>query len=359
MPFEIVRDDITKMNADAIVNAANTGLLMGGGVCGAIFTAAGAAELQEACGKLAPVETGEAVITPGFKLPAKFVIHTPGPVWDGGSYGEEELLRSCYIKSLRLAEKNGCESVAFPLISSGVYGYPKKDALKVATRAITDFITEHDMDVRLVLFDKEALSVSEKLVGEFDKYAEERLADRRELLSFEMWGMKGSPVMSGSGPVILGAAMWAAPVDMSSKMLSQRRAKKLNAAPEFHQSLDHLIGHLDESFSLTLVRLIAAKGYAEAKIYKRANIDRKHFSKIRSNTNYAPSKRTVVAFAVALELNLDETVDLLMRAGYSLSPALMFDVIVWRFISNGEYDIFKINEVLFRYDQPLLGGSAA
>jgi O-acetyl-ADP-ribose deacetylase (regulator of RNase III) len=162
------------MNVDAIVNAANTGLSMGGGVCGAIFAAAGAAELQEACGKLAPVGTGEAVITPGFRLPAKFIIHTPGPVWRGGSSGEEGLLRSCYINALRLAEENGCESVAFPLISSGIYGYPKKYALKVATRAITDFITERDMDVRLIVLDKDALSVREKLVCEFDSYAEER-----------------------------------------------------------------------------------------------------------------------------------------------------------------------------------------
>jgi O-acetyl-ADP-ribose deacetylase (regulator of RNase III) len=358
MPFEIVRSDITKMNVDAIVNAANTGLSMGGGVCGAIFAAAGAAKLQEACGKLAPVGTGEAVITPGFGLPAKFIIHTPGPVWSGGSSGEEGLLRSCYINSLRLAEENGCESVAFPLISSGIYGYPKKAALKVATRAITDFITERDMNVYLVVLDKEALSVSEKLVGEFDSYAEERLADRRELLGFEMWRMKGTPAISDSGPVALAALLPMAGASVSA-MLSPRKAKKTPSAPEPPKNLDYLIGRLDESFSQTLLRLIDAKGYTDAEIYKRANIDRRLFSKIRGNANYAPSKRTVVAFAVALELNLDETNDLLMRAGYSLSPSQKFDVIVGCFIANGEYNIFEINEALFKYDQPPLGGSAA
>jgi transcriptional regulator with XRE-family HTH domain len=280
-------------------------------------------------------------------------------VWSGGSSGEEGLLRSCYINSLRLAEENGCESVAFPLISSGIYGYPKKDALKAATRVITDFITEHDINAYLVVFDKEALSVSEKLAREFDSYAEERLADRRELLGFEMWRMKGAPVISGSGPAIFGATMLQMPKPQWLKRLSPRKAEKTPEAPEFPKSLDHLIGRLDESFSRTLLRLIDAKGYTDTEIYKRANIDRRLFSKIRNNANYAPSKRTVAAFAVALELNLDETGDLLMRAGYSLSPSQKFDVIVGYYIANGEYDIYEINEALFRYDQPLLGGSAA
>jgi hypothetical protein len=279
-------------------------------------------------------------------------------VWSGGSSGEEELLRSCYINSLRLAEENGCESVAFPLISSGIYGYPKKDALKTATRAITDFITERDMNVYLALFDKEALSVSDKFVREFGGYAKERLADRRELLAFEMWRMKGAPVISAGGP-----AMFAGMLPMAgaalSEMLAPRKAKKTHAAPELPKSLDHLVGRLDESFTQTLFRLIDAKGKTDVEVYKRANFDRRLFSKIRGKADYAPSKRTVVAFAVALELNIDETSDLLMRAGYSLSPSHKFDVIVGYFIANGKYDIYEINEALFRYDQPLLGGSAA
>jgi O-acetyl-ADP-ribose deacetylase (regulator of RNase III) len=342
------------MNVDAVVNAANTDLLMGGGICGVIFAAAGASELKEACAKLAPVKTGEAVITPGFALPAKFVIHTPGPVWNGGTSGEEELLRSCYINSLLLAEKNGCESIAFPLISSGVYGYPKKDALKVATRAITDFTTDHDMYVYLAVFDKDALSVDEKLIGEFGRYAEERLENRRELLAFETLRMKDMHAMSNGGPTMfVGALVGGALAKMPDVL---RKAKKTPMAPDAPKSISHLIGHLDEPFTQTLFRLIDEKGKTDAEVYKRANIDRRLFSKIRSNPGYIPSKRTVIALAVALKLNLDETIDLLMRAGYALSPSRKSDVIVAYFIERGEYNIFKINETLFSFDQQPLGG---
>ena len=154
MPFSIIRHDITKMKVDAIVNAANTALKMGGGVCGAIFKAAGAEKLQAACEKLAPIKTGEAVITPGFGLPAKFVIHAAGPVYqDWNKEQNERLLYSAYTNSLKRAIENKCESIAFPLISSGIYGYPKDEALKVATSAIRDFLVEHDLDVTLVVFD--------------------------------------------------------------------------------------------------------------------------------------------------------------------------------------------------------------
>ncbi|MDR0653211.1 MAG: macro domain-containing protein, partial [Synergistaceae bacterium] len=264
-------------------------------------------------------------------------------------------LRSCYINSLRVAEENGCESVAFPLISSGIYGYPKKDALKAATRAITDFITEQDMNVYLAVFDKESLSVDEKLIEKYESYAEERLADRRELFGFEMWRMKGTPVISAGGPVMLGAML----TEELEEGFAPREAKKMHARLEMPKNLDDLIGRLDESFSQTLFRLIDAKGRTDVEVYKRANISRQLFSKIRGNPDYRPSKPTVAALAVALELSLDETRDLLDRAGYSLSPALEFDVIVGFYITNGNYDIYEINEALFKYDQRLLGDSAA
>jgi O-acetyl-ADP-ribose deacetylase (regulator of RNase III) len=175
MPFTIVRHDITKMKVDAIVNAANTGLKMGGGVCGAIFRAAGVNELRAACDRLAPIRTGEAVITPGFALPAKYVIHAAGPVYDHKNAEQcEELLRFAYINSLRLDVKHKCESIAFPLISSGIYGYPKEDALKVATSAIRDFLADHDLDVYLVVFDKDTVAVCEKLFGEVNEYVGEQ-----------------------------------------------------------------------------------------------------------------------------------------------------------------------------------------
>jgi len=336
MPFNIVRQDITKMKVDAIVNAANTELQMGGGVCGAIFKAAGASHLQTACDKLAPIQTGDAIITPGFRLSAKFVVHTAGPVYRGGKSGEEEQLRSCYLNSLKRAVENKCKSIAFPLISSGIYGYPKDEALRVATAAIQDFLGDHDLEVYLAVFDKAALAVSEKLLGEVESYIDEHYVaehkfSRRELLDVELEALEEADLISYNAP---------APMQ----------------APAAGAGIDDLIGNLDEPFSATLLRLIDAKGRTDVEVYKRANLDRKLFSKIRTGKGYMPSKRTAVALAVALELSLDETDDLLERAGYALSHSQKFDVIVEYFIVSGRYDIFEINEVLFKYDQPLLGG---
>lgn len=336
MPFTIVRQDITNVKADAIVNAANTRLQMGGGVSGALFKEAGASELQAACDKLAPIQTGEAVITPGFRLAAKYVIHTAGPVYRDGNQGEEGLLRSCYINSLKRAVENRCESIAFPLISSGIYGYPKAEALRVATSAIQSFLAEHDMAVMLVVFDKAAFQVSEKLLGEVKVFIDEHYVDayvdlRRThpLLQAEMDAIQ-TPVA-------------AAPKSKSFKKLRLGR-------------IEELVGNLDEPFAQTLLRLIDLKGKTDVEVYKKANLDRKLFSKIRSNKSYTPSKRTAIALAVALELSREETDDLLERAGFALSRSQKFDVIVEYFIASGKYNIFEINEVLFTYDQPLLGG---
>ena len=239
MPFNIVRNDITRMKVDAIVNAANTELLMGGGVCGAIYRAAGEAELKSACDKLAPIRTGEAVITPGFRLPAKYIIHTAGPVYRDGKQGEEELLRSCYINSLKRALENRCKSIAFPLISSGIYGYPKRDALRVATSAIRDFLADHDMDISLVVFDKEAFVTSQDLLGEVEAFIDEHYIEgyedprrRRHLLDVEKDAIK---LMNASGAVF---------------EVSERAA---------HRGIDQLVGNLDEPFSTTLFRLIDSK----------------------------------------------------------------------------------------------------
>jgi O-acetyl-ADP-ribose deacetylase (regulator of RNase III) len=341
MPFTIVRQDITKMKVDAIVNAANTYLQMGGGVCGAIFKAAGASELQAACDKLAPIKTGEAAVTPGFALSAKYIIHAAGPVYrHSNAEQSEQFLRSAYINSLQLAIKNKCKNIAFPLISSGIYGYPKDEALQVATSAIQDFLADHDLDVYLVVFDKAAFVVSEKLLGEVasyidEHYVEEHKAKRRELLDVERSAIEEADIISYNAPM-------------------PQMAKPSAVAP--NAGIDDLIDNLDEPFSTTLLRLIDTKGKTDVEVYKRANLDRKLFSKIRTGKGYMPSKRTAIALAVALELTLDETDDLLERAGYTLSHSQKFDVIVEYFIISGKYDIFEINEVLFKYDQPLLGG---
>jgi len=341
MPFTIVRQDITKMKVDAIVNAANTDLQMGGGVCGAIFQAAGAAQLQAACDKLSPIKTGEAAITPGFDLPAKFVIHAAGPIYRyQNAEQSERLLRSAYMKSLRLAVENKCESIAFPLISSGIYGYPKDDALQVAASAIQDFLIGHDMDVTLVVFDKSAFTVSRELLGAVESYIDEHYVDTHEIKRRKQ----------------LDAEQAISKADERVHRYNEPCFEYMRVPVGAPAPLDDLVGNLDEPFSQTLLRLIDAKGKTDVEVYKRANLDRKLFSKIRSGKGYMPSKRTAIALAVALELSLHETDDLLKRAGYALSHAAKFDVIVEYFIANGKYDVFEINEVLFEYDQPLLGG---
>ncbi|MDR0445745.1 MAG: macro domain-containing protein [Oscillospiraceae bacterium] len=334
MPLNIINADITTLRVDAIVNAANTGLAMGGGVCGAIFNAAGAREMQAACDKLAPICTGDAVITPGFRLPAKFVIHTAGPIYGGGSNDEQRLLRAAYISSLSLAVENNCESVAFPLISSGIYGYPREEALSVATTAIAEFLAERDsdIDVSLVIFDRASFAVGRNLLGEVEAYIDGNYIGEHDMTHGFDTDQLDFMVLYAPTSVDAGAASFG--------------------------SLDDIIGNLDEPFSETLLRLIDAKGFKkDSEVYTRANIDRRLFSKIRGNKNYAPSKPTVLAFAVALRLTLDETEDLLERAGFALSHSRKFDVIVEYFIASGKYDIFEINNVLFEYDQPLLGGA--
>jgi O-acetyl-ADP-ribose deacetylase (regulator of RNase III) len=327
------------MKVDAIVNAANTKLAMGGGVCGAIFKAAGAQQLKSACEKLSPIQTGEAVITPGLALPARYIIHTAGPVYSHSNPKEsEKLLRLAYLNSLKLAYANKCESIAFPLISSGIYGYPKDEAFKVATTAIKDFLADHDMDVYLAVFDKEAFKISEELLGEVESYIDEHYVEKHKIIRREL-------------------------LDVEKKYLAEDQLVEYNLQmPEISEEIqapiagiDDLIENLDEPFSIMLLRLIDDKGKTDVEVYKRANLDRKLFSKIRTGKGYMPSKRTVIALAVALELNHTETSELLKRAGYALSHSQKFDVIVEYFIISRKYNIFEINEILFKYDQPLLG----
>lgn len=335
MPFTIVRNDITKMQVDAIVNAANTELQMGAGVCGAIFRAAGERELQSECKTIGGCQTGQAVITGGYRLPARYIIHTPGPVWRGGAAGEEELLGDCYRHSLALARLHDCESIAFPLISSGLYGFPKTVAMRAASGAIRTFLQQDDMDVYLVLFDKAAVEVGETLLVAVEAFIDEHYAQVHEQTSRKLLRAERAALR---------------PPD---EALEEARSAPQTAAPP--GELEMLVGRLDEPFAEALLRLIDAKGQSDVDVYKRANIDRKLFSKIRTNKAYIPSKRTAVAFAVALELSVEETADLLERAGYALSRSQKFDVIIEYFIRSGNYDLYAINEVLFHYDQPLLG----
>ena len=385
MPLTILRNDITKMNVDIIVNAANTKLHAGGGVCGAIFNAAGVDRLQKACDKLSPIGTGSAVITKGYALPAKYIIHTAGPVYRDGKQNEEVLLRSCYINTLELAKKCKCKSIAFPLISSGTYGYPKEEALAVATGAISEWLMENDMDVSLVVYDKVAFSLSNNLLGEVKAFIDENYVDERKLrFNREQTRLRAESESYDSDVSTKSASLFDTDVfkesydatitsvtdgiaerkrDVAEEIFkvehvaaSQIRAQMAPLASRKANNLDDVVGRLDEPFSTTLFRLIDVKGKTDVEVYKRANLDRKLFSKIRNSKGYIPSKKTVVALAVALELSLPETHDLLRRAGFALSRSVVFDVIIEYFITNRRYNIFDINNVLFEYDQSLLGG---
>ena len=352
MPFLIVRNDITKMQVDAIVNAANNSLLGGGGVDGAIHRAAGP-QLLEECRTLHYCATGDAKITKGYNLPAKYVIHTVGPVWEGGGYNKKELLTSCYRKSLALAKEYGCETVAFPLISAGAYGYPKDQALRVAIDAITSFLSRNDMLVYIVIFDKDSFRISEKLVADIRQFIDDRYVDEhedkleirrrravfakaKEALDYDVDDFESS---STRGDICKKAVM---PTTVAS-------ASKPN------RPLWDYINEIDESFSEMLLRKIAEKGMKDSECYKKANIDRKLFSKIKNDKLYKPSKPTAIAFAIALELSLAETEELLKKAGFALSHSSKFDIIIEYFIRKGNYDIFDINDALFEFDQPLLG----
>ena len=331
MPLIIVRNDITTMRVDAIVNAANESLLGGGGVDGCIHRAAGP-ELLAECRRLGGCRTGEAKLTRGYRLPCKYIIHTVGPVWHGGDHGEQEQLVSCYRTSLALARKHHCQTVAFPLISSGVYGYPKEQALRTAMDAIGAFLLEHDMTVYLVIFDRSAYQISSRLFADIAAYIDDHYVDAHTDF-----------IRSRPCP---------ASIPVETQMAPSPAFSPASRPP---RRLDDRLKHLDAGFSETLLTRIDRSGKKDSEIYKRANVDRKLFSKIRSNPDYRPSKPTALAFAIALELDLNETRDLIARAGYALSRSSKFDVIIEYFISQRNYNIYEINEALFAFDQSLLG----
>ena len=346
MPLQIVRNDITQMKVDAIVNAANPSLLGGGGVDGCIHRAAGPGLLAE-CRRLGGCETGSAKLTRAYRLPCKYVIHTVGPRWQDGLHGEREKLVSCYRSSLGLAKAARCRSVAFPLISSGVYGYPKDLALRAAIDAIGEFLLQNEMTVYLVIFDQKAYQNSGKLFADIEEYIDDRYAQAHtdgyaeNLRRMDVFWKK--------------ARLPDAAQKQAGKAPQPLMPAPMAAAPQGTRSLDEAVRQLDESFSEMLLRKIDESGMTDAQCYKKANIDRKLFSKIRSDKRYKPSKPTVIAFAIALELSLEETRDMLMKAGFALSHSNKFDIIIEFFIERGNYNIFEINEALFAFDQSLLG----
>lgn len=345
MPFEIVRNDITNMKVDAIVNTANPRPVIGAGTDAGIHAKAGP-KLLEARKEIGEIRVGTAAITPGFSLDARFVIHTVGPVWQGGTYGEARLLRRSYDAALVLAVRSGCGSVAFPLISAGSYGFPKELALNIAIQAISEFLLGNEMMVYLVVFNREAFGLSEKLFRDVASYIDENYVEAVQRMEYGCYdGRSRRRGQQNRLPDRFGKPM------VSESAMPMEPPIGMPAG----NNLDEMLKNTDAGFSETLMKLIKQTGRKDSEIYTRANISRQHFSKIRSNPFYKPTKATAVAFAIALELDLDQTRDLIGRAGYALTKSSKFDVIIMYFIREGNYDLYEINSTLFRFDQSLLG----
>ncbi len=393
MPFLIVQGDITEMKVDAIVNAANNSLLGGGGVDGCIHRAAGP-DLVKECAALNGCATGDAKITGAYCLPCRHVIHTVGPIWRGGQRREEELLTSCYKRSLQLAVEHNCSSVAFPLISAGVYGYPKDQALRVAEETIVEFLKDHELDVYLVIYSRrdfipergEFGELGRVLASETERYEDEPdAAESEDNAAYEVEEERSAAyrnaVLSDSREADAPWRSDSAETEPSAEAAAEyRRCEEASRAVEICQpapeapafgaapssvprrrqrapirQLDEALNHLDESFSQMLLRKIDEKGLTDVACYKKANLDRKLFSRIRSDADYRPSKPTAAALIFALELTLDEAKEMLAKAGFALSRSNAFDVIIEYFITKRIYDVYEVNKALFYYDQRLLG----
>ena len=340
MPFLMIRNDITKVAADAIVNPANRNLLQGSGTSRAIYQAAGEQELTAACEAIGYCDLGKAVCTPAFRLPAKYIFHAVCPAWQGGLFGEAEQLAGAYHSALELAAEYQCESVAFPLLSSGNYGYPKEQAFRIAVDTITQYVMDHDLTVYLVLYDRHSLAVSRKLSASVEEYIDDHyVAQNDESYEFDRWRRESAE---------------------RRRRLEEEAAPMLEAAappaaPMAARSLEHLMNNLGESFTTRLLRLIDERGLKDSTVYKQSNISRQHFSKIQCNRDYNPKKKTVLAFAVGLHLSEDETIDLLQSAGYAFSDGSKRDWIVRYCLEHKIYNINQVNTLLFEYDQEQLG----
>lgn len=351
MPFEIVRNDITKMCVDAIVNTANPRPVIGLGTDSQIHDKAGP-ELLVARQKIGSIDAGCAAITPAFNLHAQYVIHTVGPVWDGGSYGEEQLLRNCYDNSLKLALEHNCESIAFPLISTGNYGFPKDKALQIAVAAFSNFLLEHEMQIYLVVFNRHAFQLSEKLFKSVASYIDQNYVDKKEL---EMYGVEAAEIRRIRRRRCQQADLDRMEVCEAGAVFEADYISAPIATKAL--SLEEALKAADISFSEALLNLIDRSGKKDSEVYKKANISKQHFSKIKNNPHYKPSKATTLALAVALELSLEQTKELIGKAGFALTNSSKQDLIVKYFIEQGNYNIIEINIALYEFDQGLLGST--
>ena len=364
MSFQIVRNDITRVRADAIVNTANPRPIIGGGVDTAIYMAAGEKELLAERIKIGELAPGQAAHTPAFHLPARFIIHTVGPSWVDGAHGERETLASCYANSLALAADLSCESIAFPMIATGVYGFPKDEALQIALSEIGRFLLTHEMTVTLVVFDRGALELSRQVVSGIEEYIDDHSARRIREAEFRKTRVESQRIYEEE------RRLAADQYYREAETVRRRSVRKLRddasePAPSMavygafpdagEKTLDEVLANKEETFQQRLLKLIDESGMDDVTVYKKANIDRKVFSRIRCKEDYRPKKKTAVAFAIALQLDLPTMTDLLSRAEIAISPSNTFDLIVSYFVTQRNYDIYEINAALFKYGQPILG----
>jgi len=361
MPFQIVRNDITKMQVDAIVNTANPMPTYGAGIDTAVYEAAGEGLLLAKRLEIGAVKPGHSFITDGYNLPAKQIIHTVGTSWQGGNQGEEDIIRSCYRSVFQIALENNIESLAIPLLASGSYGFPKGIALRIALSEIETFMTSNELELYLVVFDEKSFSLSSELYGDIDAYINDNYVEKKTKEEYvspyipdylgHFVGAKASRVRPAEEEdVRYCGALPDEPVE---------EAVLYAAAPLEDKSLDDVVNNLDKTFMELVFSFADERGMSDVEVQKKANLDRKAFSKLKCGTTKNPSKATALALAVALELNLDETKDLLSRAGLALSPCSKQDLIVQYFIEKEAYDIYEINVALFEHGEGLLGTQSA
>ena len=342
MVFRIIRNDITKVTADAIVNTANPKPVYGSGTDMAIYRAAGEEKLLEARKKIGEIKPGEAAVTDAFDLDAKYIIHTVGPEWLGGVYGEREILHACYRNALLLADQLHCKSVAFPLIASGSNEFPKHEALDIALSEIGKFLLNHQMEVSVVVFDEKSLTLSQTIMAEIEQFIDEHTVEILREAEYE------PHPFSGSRPEMRRRAF------ANSRFHSSGASVPLPYEEypcEDLSSLVEFVRNKGQSFKDKLLELIDRSGMKESQVYNKANINRQVFSSIMCKENYNPSKRTVIAFALALELDLDTMQELLASAGYSLKYD-KFDIVISHFVSHKRFNILEIDEALYRLGLP-------
>ncbi len=348
MPFKIVRNDITKVKADIIVNTANPKPIYASGTDSAIYHAAGAEALLTERKKIGEIARGEIAVTPAFDLKAKYIIHTVGPAWIDGKHHEFSALEDCYRKSLYKALELKCESIAFPLIATGVYGFPKDKALQIAISIFSQFLLENEMQIYLVVFDKKSFQLSGQLMDNVDSYIDSNYVRERHLEEYNSRSVRSrhSRFMEEDQEI---EALYEA------RMMEEEDSCICSAPIPPTESFDFELDVIEPSFHEKLFELIDAAGIDNKDVWKNANLDRKHFSKIQCDEKYHPKKKTVMALCIALKLDLEQSKDLLSRADWAFSPSSKMDLIVQKAIIDKQYDIYQLNLVLFKYTNEVLG----